>query len=241
MTERQIEAIVKFEERHFWYLARRDILHSVISMLDLPPDPNVLEIGPGGGANAKMLGSFGPVTLVEPSDLFRRHLEARGFTVIDAKLPALTGVDGSFDLICLFDVLEHVEDDIAALKGIAERLTSKGKIILTLPGCMFLYSQYDVSMGHFRRYSVKTLKNTARQAGLILTRYTYFNFFLMPLVMASRGWSALRGTEPKDVYLLPPSWINKVLLKIFRLEKYFIKTTRIPIGVSLLGVLESMN
>lgn len=238
MTDRQIEAISKFEEKYFWYVARRELLEMVLHSLALPDNARILEVGPGCGASARMLANFGTVLLAEPSELFRKYLAAKGFEAIDASLPELEGVSGPFDLICLFDVLEHVEDDVGALRRLAEKLAPGGRILLTVPALPLLYGGYDVSVGHFRRYDANMLKAVAHRGGLSDCWHSYFNFFLMPLVMASRGWSALRGKEPADLYWMPPAWLNKLLLTIFRMEKRLFMGSWLPAGTSLAMVLE---
>lgn len=240
MTDKQIEAVAQFEEKYFWYIARRELLHMALHSLALPKNAKILEVGPGAGANARMLANFGTVLLAEPSELFRKYLAAKGFNATDASLPELAGVSGPFDLICLFDVLEHVDDDAGALGKLAEKLAPGGRMLLTVPAVPFLYSRYDVSAGHFRRYNVSMLRAAARRAGLSESWHSYFNFFLMPLVMASRGWSALRGKEPQDLYWLPPAWLNKLFLTIFRMEKRLFMGSWLPTGTSLAMVLEKL-
>lgn len=241
MIDAQIKAIAELEDRHFWYKARRAIIRQTLRRLNIPAKASILEIGAGGGANAEMLAEFGELTLAEPSETFRKYLAAKSFEASDIALPDIGNLAGhEFDLIALFDVLEHVEDDLEALRNISAILRTGGKIILTVPACKFLWSRYDVSMGHFRRYSKKQLSDVAKKAGLEVEYISHFNLVLMPLVMASRGMAAVFRKEPRDVYVLPPKFINETLYNIFLSEKYLLRLTKLPLGVSLICVLKKV-
>jgi len=98
--------------------------------------------------------------------------------------------------VLLLDVLEHVEDDAGFLRGIASRPElAKAEFFITVPAFTRLFSHHDRFLGHFRRYSLAQLKETASTAGLAVLNGGYFFFSLLPF----RMWRAfLDSKEPFD-------------------------------------------
>jgi SAM-dependent methyltransferase len=107
------DRMAELDSRHWWYRARREILADLIERrIALPDKPRILEIGCGTGHNIVMLKRFGRVDAIEIDPAARAIASQRlGHAVMDAPLPALTGVeDGAYDLVAILDVLEHVEE-----------------------------------------------------------------------------------------------------------------------------------
>src|SRR3712207_7144235 len=102
----------ELDSRHWWFVTRRRILADLIEReVKLPADPRILEIGCGTGHNFEMLGRFGHVDAIEVDDAARALSTARlGRPVGSAPLPELPGIpDGTYHLVALLDVLEHIE------------------------------------------------------------------------------------------------------------------------------------
>jgi len=85
-----------------------------------------------------------------------------------------------FDLILLFDVLEHIPDEHGFVRSILFHLASKGRLVMSVPAGPWAYSAYDRAAGHVRRYSIGTLRETARNSGLELERWSYWGLPLIP-------------------------------------------------------------
>jgi SAM-dependent methyltransferase len=197
----------------------------------------VLEIGCGTGHNLAMLSEFGHVDALELDDEARAVAEKRlGRNVMSAPLPGLSGVPQKhYDLIGAFDVVEHVEDDRAALASIAERLKPGGKLVLTVPAHQWMWSAHDVVNHHKRRYSKRGLRRLLEESPLKLDTIGYFNSLLFPVAIAERLSSKLRGKDDADL-TLPPAPLNTVLERIFAAERHLVGRLPLPPGLSLFAV-----
>jgi 2-polyprenyl-3-methyl-5-hydroxy-6-metoxy-1,4-benzoquinol methylase len=232
------DRMAEHDSTHWWYRARREVLASVIARkVKLPKDARILEIGCGTGHNLPMLARFGRVDAVEIDDAARSVAEQRlGRPVGSGPLPELTGVpDGQYDLVALLDVLEHVQDDVAALKSIATRLKPGGTILLTVPQYPWMWSGHDVANHHHRRYVKATLKSALKAAGLRLDLLSSFNSLLFLPAAAQRLVARMTGKEGSDDNP-PPRLINALFEKVFGLERYLVGRVPMPPGVSLIAV-----
>ncbi len=182
------------EDKHWWFCGRRAIAETVIRGLGLPRDATIVEIGAGTGGNIAMLEQFGEVQAVEMSDLARQIAwEKTGRDFLYGYLPDNIPVaDGSVDLICLFDVLEHVAEDEASLYAMRRLLKPGGKIVLTVPAHQWLWSAHDVGLHHMRRYSRALLRDRIEQAGYRIEKLTYTNAALFPVAVLARLADRLR-------------------------------------------------
>jgi SAM-dependent methyltransferase len=224
------------DSTHWWYTARRDILADYLAREgNLPKAARILEIGCGTGHNLPMLGAFGTVDAIEIDPAARDIASARlGKPVGAAPLPELTGVErGSYDLIAVLDVVEHIADDVAALKAMAECLKPGGKILITVPAHQWMWSAHDVVNHHHRRYSKAGLTSVIRAAGLEPRKLGYFNSLLFPLAAAARLAGRLTGKDDSDDSP-PPKIVNTVFEAIFRLERHLVGRVPLTPGVSII-------
>jgi SAM-dependent methyltransferase len=235
------DRMAELDERHWWYRARREILADLIRRkIELPPQPRILEIGCGTGHNLMMLKGFGSVDGVEIDPAARRIASSRlGHAVKDAPLPTLTGVERrAYDLVAILDVLEHVEEDEAALVSIAERLKPGGRILITVPAHPWMWSAHDEVNHHKRRYTRKTLTKVIEAAGLKIEMMSWFNSLLFPLAAAARGIGRLTGKSDSDDSM-PPAAVNRILEGLFGLERYALGKLPFPPGVSLVAIVSA--
>jgi 2-polyprenyl-3-methyl-5-hydroxy-6-metoxy-1,4-benzoquinol methylase len=235
------DRMAEHDSTHWWYRARRDVLAALIRRkVSLPPLARILEIGCGTGHNLAMLSQFGDVDAIEIDDHSRGIAAQRlGRDVGASPLPELSGVaDQSYDMVAILDVLEHVEDDRAALKAIAQRLRPGGTILITVPQYPWMWSGHDVANHHFRRYTKATLRKAVSDAGLNLTMLQSFNSLLFPLAAADRVVSRISGRTGSDD-ALPPAPVNALFEKIFGLERYLVGRVPMPPGVSLVALVSA--
>lgn len=232
------QQMAELDQRHWWYRARREILAALIRRAVQPPGGSrILEIGCGTGHNLAMLSEFGQVDALELDDEARALAEKRlGRPVMSAPLPELSGVqERSYDLIGAFDVIEHIDDDKAALASIAARLKLGGKFIMTVPAHQWMWSAHDEVNHHKRRYSKGALRLLIEASPLNLDRIGYFNSLLFPIAIAERLSSKLRGKESADL-TLPPGPLNAALERTFAAERHLVARLPLPPGLSLFAV-----
>jgi SAM-dependent methyltransferase len=232
------QQMAELDDRHWWYRARRKILADLIRREARPPaNAEILEIGCGTGHNLAMLGEFGHVDGLELDEEARALSEKRlGRKVMSSPLPELAEVpDRHYDLIGAFDVIEHIEDDKAALASIATKLKPGGKFVMAVPAHQWMWSAHDVVNHHKRRYSRRALEALIEGSPLKLVKIGYFNSLLFPLAVAERAASKLRGKDNADV-TLPPALLNAALEKVFGIERHLVGRLPLPPGLSLFAV-----
>ena len=223
------------DSTHWWYRARRDILADYLTRYaDLPEGAHILEIGCGTGHNLPMLSGFGSVDAIEIDPAARAIASKRlGKPVGAAPLPELPGVPRAvYDLVAVLDVVEHIEDDVAALAAMATCLKPGGKILIAVPAHRWMWSAHDTVNHHHRRYSKKTLVAAIEAAGLKPAKLGYFNSLLFPLAAAARVAGRLTGRDDSDDS--PPAKpINALFERIFRLERHLVGRVPMTPGVSI--------
>ncbi|MBY8828982.1 class I SAM-dependent methyltransferase [Hephaestia mangrovi] len=224
------------DSTHWWYRARREILADYVARYaGLPADARILEIGCGTGHNLPMLARFGAVDAIEIDAAAREIASARlGKPIATAPLPQLAGIDrASYDLIAVLDVVEHIEDDVAALEAMAECLKPGGKILITVPAHQWMWSAHDVVNHHHRRYSKATLDAAIRGAGLTHNGLRWFNSLLFPAAVAARLAGKLTGKDDSDDS--PPARpLNAAFERIFGLERHLVGRLPLPPGLSII-------
>jgi SAM-dependent methyltransferase len=240
MDRRVYDRMAEHDSTHWWYRARRDILADYLSREGkLPKRARILEIGCGTGHNLPMLAQFGTVDAIEIDPAARGIASQRlGKPVGEAPLPGLPGVpDSHYDLIAVLDVVEHIEDDVAALRAMRARLAPGGKILITVPAHQWMWSAHDVVNHHHRRYSKGTLVKAIEAAGLRPRKLGYFNSLLFPLAAGARLAGRITGRDDSDDSP-PPGPVNKLFEAIFRLERHLVGRLPMPPGVSIVTLAE---
>lgn len=232
------DRMAALDQQHWWYRARREVLSALITRCALPPkNARILEVGCGTGHNLPMLAKFGRVDAIEVDPAARAMAEERlGRAVGSAPLPELGGLEErSFDLIGSFDVIEHIDDDRAALASIARLLKPGGKFVMTVPAHQWMWSAHDVVNHHRRRYSKSGLRQLVEGSPLKLQQLGYFNSLLFPVAVAARLAGKITGKDDGDDSL-PPAPINKALEAVFAQEARLIGKVPLPPGLSLFAV-----
>jgi SAM-dependent methyltransferase len=237
MERAVFDRMAELDNDHWWFLARRRILKRLIERVVRPPKKaRILEVGCGTGHNLSMLKAFGRVEASELDRCARALANKRHRGVKEARLPDLSMFERNvYDLVALLDVLEHVPDDLAALRAIHRRLKPGGALLLTVPANPWMWSAHDAAHHHFRRYTKKQLRELFLRAGLEVQLLSYFNSLLFPLVAGARIVGKVTRKKSADDRL-PSAPVNAVLNTVFGLEAGMIGRVPMPFGVSLVAV-----
>lgn len=232
--------MAEVEEQHWWFASRRAIVERFIARLDLPEDAALLEPGCGTGGNFAMLARHGRVFAMDAETDALRFATALGIAeVACGSLPDRIpfGVQ-DFDLILMSDVLEHLDDDVAALRALKSRLKPQGSMLVTVPAMQWLWSGHDQAHHHRRRYSATTLRSVAQAGGLDVVYVGYFNFILFPIVAAVRLTERLmnreKASQASKYTTMPSRPVNTILRRVFSSERHLLEVMRMPFGISLL-------
>jgi SAM-dependent methyltransferase len=238
MERAVFDRMAELDQDHWWFIARRRILKTLIGRVVRPPKKaRILEIGCGTGHNLAMLKAFGRVEASE-LDACARALASKRLPgkVKEAKLPDVSMFErNGYDLIALLDVLEHVPDDLASLRAIHRRLKPGGALLMTVPANPWMWSAHDVAHHHFRRYTKKQLEELFLRSGLEVQLLSNFNTLLFPLVAAARVVGKITRKQSADDKLPSPA-VNAALDRIFGLEAVLLGRVPMPFGVSLVAV-----
>ena len=217
----QFQLHAAIEQRHWWFVARRQIMRRLVGEV-LPPSPDTLaiDVGCGTGANLAALADryacAGIDTSAEAIELARQRFP--GMRFLRGRAPAdLGGLMHEARLIMLMDVLEHVADDFAMFSQLLAAATPGTYFLLTVPADESLWSEHDESFGHYRRYDQPRLEQL--WAGLPVSTHlvSYFNARLLPIVRRVRSRSQRRGQAAGQAgtdFRLPTPVANHLLRAI---------------------------
>jgi SAM-dependent methyltransferase len=243
MEEAEYQRMVEAEQRSWWFRGRRRILDAVIGRLGLPHPATILDVGCGTGGNLPMLARHGAATGVEffegAAQLAR---EQSGCEVHCGPAEAIPIAEGAYDLVTMFDVLEHLEVEAPALGEVARLLAPGGRFVFTVPAFMFLWSGHDVALHHHRRYRRGQLKRVLEAAGFHVDWLSYYNVGLFPAVAAVRMLRKLRGGgEEKADVAAGDGPLATLLETAFAFERHLVGRIPAPVGVSLIGVARTVQ
>jgi SAM-dependent methyltransferase len=229
----------ELEDQHWWFRGRREVLWSLLRRTGTCGELRVLDAGCGTGGNLVEFGALGPVTGVDTSHEALEFCRRRGIeNVLEGRVEALPFASDSFDLVLATDVLEHVEDDRAALHELRRVTAPGGRLLATVPAYMWLWSQHDVDYHHYRRYTLRRLEQRVRECGWEPLAWTYFNSLLLAPIaivrLVSRHGSECANGEHRQDLRRTPRVLNRALQAPMRAEARLIERGgRLPAGVSI--------
>jgi SAM-dependent methyltransferase len=234
------EILYRIEETHWWHSARRSIvLDWVKRRYPGRHDLDILDAGCGTGLLMQQLQPLGRVEGVDISEEALEFCRKRGLeNVRRADVIELPFGDESFDMITALDVVEHLDDDVAALREFRRVLRPGGRVFIFVPAHRWLWSLQDEVSHHRRRYTAHLLRETVESSALYVERESYVSTFLLPVIFLGRQWLKvlLRFRDVNTENNLHPAWSNGALKRVFLSEIPILRRMNMPFGASLLCV-----
>jgi trans-aconitate methyltransferase len=227
MQTPQFDLHADIEQRHWWFVARRQILSAVVGAV-LPPSrqTTIVDVGCGTGANLAELAEDYQCVGIDSSSHAIRLARQRfpGVRFIHGLAPRDLGpVMDRARLVLLTDVLEHVSDDFRMLSELLAAARPGTFFLLTVPADITLWSQHDQSFGHYRRYDKARFEQIWQGLPVRPRFVSYYNSRLYPVVKAVRCWNRLRGHALGAAgtdFRLPSPRINDMLTRTFAGERH---------------------
>ena len=246
-----------FENWHWWFRGRQRILGEVIlrhwyaaGVSERPR--SLVSVGSGpprGFAWLRSLVLPGGVLLgldADPSGALRTRASTNGVSFLAENTSFVVGTldspplrPRSFDVVVAFDVIEHLDDDVGALRRAADLVSPRGLMAVSVPACPSLWGDQDEVSQHRRRYTSRSLRKAFVAAGLGEPQLTYFNTLLFPAVAVVRWGRRLLHLAPRgrsDFEMGKPGHVNDALAELFGWESRLMARVPLPIGVSLAAV-----
>jgi len=240
MEQNHYNTLFRYEEHHWWYRARRLLVHEIIrKYFKGKTKLSIADIGCGTGALTKELEQYGKCIGVDISEQAINFCRSRGITNLRVGSAEETGcAPNSLDVVVCLDVLEHLEDDGTGIREIKRILKPGGMAIIFVPAFMFLWSITDEVSHHHRRYRLPEIAAKLTSENFILVRQTYFNTLLFPFIAIVRLTVQLLHIHPKSEMETGHGFINMILYRIFYLERYILRYTNFPFGVSIMMIVK---
>ncbi|CAN5478411.1 hypothetical protein BH09SUM1_BH09SUM1_10090 [soil metagenome] len=244
----EYERMYEMEDTYWWFQGRMRIVESMLAgFMKAEPRPGrVLDVGCGTGLMLERLHRWEPIGL-DFSPLALDFSRRRGVkNLVRGDVVKLPFQDNSIDLIMALDLIEHIERDDLMAAEFFRVLRPGGVLMATVPAHQSLWSDHDIALHHFRRYSYSGFKSLLQNVGFKPVKYSYgISFTYLPIVIFRKlqlFWqrsTGIHGPARPKTHLIPLPWfINKPLIGVLHVEAVLLKKMNLPIGVSLMTLCE---
>ncbi len=224
--------------QHWWFRAREAILVREIERLGVPDSGEILDVGCGNGLFLPRLARWGRVSGIEVDRTLVTHDAPFRDRIYHDLLGSDTYRGSSFDLITALDVIEHIEDDQAAVSHMVGMLRPGGYLVVTVPAFGCLWDTHDEVNHHYRRYRKRMLHELLSPHGRIVElRYVFPSLFFFKWLVAkanrlrSRKITMAQSRLPN---LRLSAWVSRYLC----VEDRLAALCRPGVGSSLLAVMQ---
>lgn len=215
---------------YWWYVARERLFECVFGP-HVAAGAHILEVGSADGPSVRWLRDRGWCVA---TDVDVAALRSGG---VCASVTGLPFRDGGFDAVAAFDVVEHVGDDLAALRELGRVVRPGGRVLLSVPAYRWAWSQLDELAGHHHRYTRTELADRVRQAGFEVQRVTHVFAAVFPFFLMDRLRARLTGTPPERPASSRTSrGTQRLLLALTAMDIWWLKRRDLAFGSSILLV-----
>lgn len=243
MNYPEYHTMFELETTYWWFVGRRIILAETIQRHVASPVNQALDIGCGTGGNFPVLSRFSATVIgLDTSPQALDYCRVRGWNTVDLiqKDGLLRFADKTADLVTLLDILEHVRDERPLLGEILRVLRPNGLLIVTVPAFQFLWSEHDVALHHYRRYTRHNLTRLLTNEGFEVLSASYVITFSFPIIILYRvikgAMNVLRPHASKSSYVRLPRLLNAFFIHVLAWESKLLAYITFPFGTSVLIV-----
>jgi len=245
LKDSEIQKLAAYDnEKNWWFVGRRDIVsHFIMKYFKINSNLKILDVGCGAGKTTNYFNKIGDTYGIDRSYTGVIHCNKIKVKIVQADLNYPPFATNTFDIITLLDVLEHVENDLEVLKKLKPLLKQNGKLIITVPAYQLLWTEHDVALSHFRRYTTKTLENILKRADFQISRTSYFIMILLPIIFLYKILLKFKKSKnkPQSHSHQFPEIINATLQKIILFESKLLKKINLSFGASVICVASIKN
>jgi ubiquinone/menaquinone biosynthesis C-methylase UbiE len=225
------------EQSYWWHVGRLIIIKKQLQQLikaGLPKNAKILNIGAGTGGTIATLEGFGEVTNADIASTAITYLRQSGYRADRLNGIKLPYRDHEFDLIVGLDVLEHIERDDLALVEWCRVLKPNGYMMLTVPAYQWLWSAHDNVMAHFRRYSLRSLRQKVNKLPVHVYKASYMIVFSFPLIVTYRLIRRQRNHVNETSFVRLPPPLNRLFIYFLSVEASLQTKLNFPFGSSVM-------
>jgi dolichyl-phosphate beta-glucosyltransferase len=220
---------------HWWFRSKASFVTTALRRYPAP-DGWLIDAGAGSAGVTSMLGWGSTRTLaVEGSADLAHHARTRyALRVARAAVASLPVADHSAAVVCLLDVIEHLDQPEVAIAEAARVLAPGGRLVVTVPAHAWLWSEMDEEIGHRRRYTRRLMRRTVEAQGLRVEYVSHvFSWLVAPVWLKRRAHASGKPEYGLDV---TSSFVDRSALLLTRLERTSIGRVELPLGTSILCV-----
>jgi SAM-dependent methyltransferase len=226
---------------HPWWLARARLALSLLKTEGFSPPEPLIDVGCGWGVNLQTLENAGyRVTGLDASREILELIDGPGRTLVQADLTQpLPTNHPQYAGGLMLDVLEHLDDDRAALQCVAQLIQPGGKLIVGVPALPELFSEFDEIQGHRRRYTAESFSEAFRGSGFSIKAPLWWGAWMVPTLKLLRRRKPTANAPRRsysDFLHVPPWPAPWVMRGLYAIEGFPPILKRLPIGTSLLAV-----
>lgn len=241
MDASEHERLADFEEWYWWHRARQSIVTRLLRRyVGEAPNP-ILDVGCGTGATSAAIANGGQLLGIDLGPQAVASARERGLEVAQMDATSIGARSDCFGLVVALDVLEHLDDPMAAAREFRRALRPGGRLLVTVPAYQWLWSSHDVALGHRRRYTRNPLQELLRGAGFEVELCSYVMSAALPPAALVRLIERLPGRRRHDDaaesgYVDVPGWLNAILSRLVALDGHLVGRLPIPAGLTVVAI-----
>ena len=222
--------------RHWWWRARETfLLEQIAALAPAGGFGPILDVGCGAGLFLSQLSAFGSPEGLEAEESLAESNLSPQYHIHRCRFDSSFEPRKRYGLVLMLDVLEHLDDDVGAMRHAVRLLRDDGILLITVPAFRALWTSHDELNCHRTRYTKSSLESVAAAAGAHLDSTEYFFNALFVAKLLARAKERLVTPTPSPPQV-PPEWLNSMLFHFCRLEQRLTVTRHLPAGSSLLAI-----